>query len=40
MLIAFIVVIALGQIACSLLVLAMNFFIFKEINSIKRNEEK
>lgn len=40
MLIIFVVVIIAGQTGCVLVTLATNFFIFKEINSIKRNEEK
>lgn len=40
MLLGFVFVIAAGQIGCCLLTLVLNFFIFREINSIKRNEQK
>jgi phosphatidate cytidylyltransferase len=40
MLCSFIVIITSGQIGCALMILGLVFFIFKEINSIKRNYEK
>ena len=40
MLLGFAVILAAGQVYTALFILFLNFMVFKEINSLKRNEEK
>lgn len=40
MLLGFGLILAAGQVYTSLFIIFLNFMVFKEINSLKRNEEK
>lgn len=40
MLVAFVLILAAGQVYTGLLILFLNYMVFREINSLKRNEEK